>query len=121
VYTGARASGSKLVARPLNGKVFPFSLPLKNPHFIGDFFGEPGRTRTCNPLLNPEMLCSWLFKHFLASYLTVLGGVRQGFVPKVVPAKLTHDDAAGNRPAEIFLPDRGKRLREANLTVGRNQ
>jgi hypothetical protein len=29
--------------------------------------GEPGRTRTCNPLLNPEMLCSWFFKHFLAS------------------------------------------------------
>ena len=33
--------------------------------------GEPGRTRTCNPLLNPEMLCSWFFKHFLASCLTV--------------------------------------------------
>jgi len=23
--------------------------------------GEPGRTRTCNPLINPETLCSWLF------------------------------------------------------------
>jgi hypothetical protein len=29
--------------------------------------GEPGRTRTCNPLLNPEMLSSWFFKNFLAS------------------------------------------------------
>jgi hypothetical protein len=26
--------------------------------------------RTSNPLLDPEMLCSWLFKHFLASYIT---------------------------------------------------
>ena len=33
--------------------------------------GEPGRTRTSNPLLNPEMLCSWFFKHFLASCITV--------------------------------------------------
>lgn len=47
--------------------------------------GEPGRTRTCNPLLNPEMLCSWFFKHFLASYITVFHGVWQGFVPKLVP------------------------------------
>jgi hypothetical protein len=29
--------------------------------------GEPGRTRTSNPLLHPETLYSWLFKHFLAS------------------------------------------------------
>jgi hypothetical protein len=28
-------------------------------------------TRTFNPLLNPEMLCSWFFKHFLASSITV--------------------------------------------------
>src|SRR5262249_14325912 len=28
--------------------------------------GEPLRTRSCNPLLNPEALCSWFFKHFLA-------------------------------------------------------
>src|SRR5215471_7047285 len=47
--------------------------------------GEPGRTRTCNPLLTPEMLCSWFFMHFLASCITVLHGVRKGFVPKVVP------------------------------------
>jgi hypothetical protein len=47
--------------------------------------GEPGRTRTCNPLLHPEMLCSWLFKHFLASCITVLHGVQHGFVPKLVP------------------------------------
>ncbi|HZV90122.1 MAG TPA: hypothetical protein VFF95_21400 [Candidatus Binatus sp.] len=47
--------------------------------------GEPGRTRTSNPLLYPEMLCSWLFKHFFASYITVLHGVRQGFVLKPVP------------------------------------
>jgi hypothetical protein len=33
--------------------------------------GEPGRTRTCNPLLNPEMLCSWFLKHFLASSIIV--------------------------------------------------
>jgi len=26
--------------------------------------GEPGSTRTCNPLLNPEMLCGWVFKHY---------------------------------------------------------
>src|SRR6516225_8311362 len=71
--------------------------------FIGYFVGEPGRTRTCNPLLNPEMLCSSFFKHFLASHIMVFDGVRRGFVPKVVPAKLTHDDVAGNRPAEIFL------------------
>jgi hypothetical protein len=47
--------------------------------------GDPGRTRTCNPLLNPEMLCSWFFKHFLASYITILHGVRHGSVPKLVP------------------------------------
>jgi len=41
--------------------------------------------RTCNPLLNPEMLCSWFFKHFLASYITVFHGVWQGFVPRLVP------------------------------------
>src|SRR5215467_4342403 len=65
--------------------------------------GEPGRTRTCNPLLNPEILCSWLSKHFLASSITVFDGVRHGFVPKVVPkvvpkivpAQLTPDDAGG--------------------------
>jgi len=49
--------------------------------------GEPGRTRTFNPLLVPEILCSWLFKHFLASYITVFHGVRQSFVPKVVPPR----------------------------------
>src|SRR6516162_5074331 len=68
---------------------------LNRPCFIGYFVSEPGRTRTCNPLLNPEMLRSWLFKHFLASCITVFDGVRQGFVPKVVPAKLTPDDAGG--------------------------
>jgi len=73
--------------------------------------GEPGRTRTSNPLLNPEMLCSWFFKHFLASQIMVFDGVGRGFVPKVVPAKLTHDDAGRNYSAGIFLPDRGKRLR----------
>ncbi len=25
--------------------------------------GDPDRTRTCNPLLNPELLCSSFFKH----------------------------------------------------------
>ena len=47
--------------------------------------GEPGRTRTSNPLLDQKMLSSWLFKHFLVSYITVYGGVRQGSVPKLVP------------------------------------
>ena len=47
--------------------------------------GEPGRTRTSNPLLNPETLSSWLFLHFHASCITVFEGVWQGFVPKVVP------------------------------------
>jgi len=47
--------------------------------------GEPGRTRTSNPLLNPETLSSWLFLHFHASSITVFEGVWQGFVPKVVP------------------------------------
>jgi hypothetical protein len=32
-----------------------------------EIIGEPGRTRTCNPLLIPETLCSWFCKHFLAS------------------------------------------------------
>src|SRR5437016_4565839 len=47
--------------------------------------GEPGRTRTSNPLLSPETLCSWLFLHFHASCITVSHGVWQGFVPKLVP------------------------------------
>ena len=44
--------------------------------------GEPGRTRTSNPLLIPETLCSWFFKHFLASCITVFHGVWHGFVPR---------------------------------------
>jgi hypothetical protein len=61
--------------------------------------GEPGRTRTCNPLLNPEMLCSWFFKHFLASYMTVLHGVRHGSVPKLVPrfSKMQRANASSGR------------------------
>ena len=47
--------------------------------------GEPRRTRTSNPLITPETLCSWLFLHFLARCTTVFHGVWQGFVPKVVP------------------------------------
>ncbi len=47
--------------------------------------GEPGRTRTSNPLVTPEMLCSWFFMHFLVSCITVFYGVRQGFVPKLGP------------------------------------
>jgi hypothetical protein len=47
--------------------------------------GEPGRTRTCNPLLHPEMLCSWFFKHFFASHITIWHCVRHGSVPKLVP------------------------------------
>src|SRR5439155_24197153 len=47
--------------------------------------GEPGRSRTSNPLLNPETLCSWLFLHFHASCITVSHGVWRGFVPKLVP------------------------------------
>ena len=42
------------------------------------------------PLLNPEMLCSWFFKHFLASYITFSDGVRHGFVPRLVPRFLTN-------------------------------
>jgi hypothetical protein len=49
---------------------------------------EPGRTRTCNPLMTPELLCSWLFKHFLASSITVYWGLRQGSVPRLVPSLL---------------------------------
>src|ERR1700728_406282 len=37
--------------------------------------GEPGRTRTSNPLISPESLCSWLFLHFLARRSTVFDGV----------------------------------------------
>jgi hypothetical protein len=54
-------------------------------NLLGGKIGEPGRTRTSNPLLTPEMLCSWFFMHFLASCVTVIYGVRQGFVPQVVP------------------------------------
>ena len=31
------------------------------------------------------MLCSWFFKHFLASHIMFFDGIRRGFVPKVVP------------------------------------
>jgi hypothetical protein len=48
--------------------------------------GEPGRTRTYNPLITPETLSSWLFLHFLACCRTVLEGVLGGFVPKDVPS-----------------------------------
>jgi Phage integrase family len=37
--------------------------------------GEPGRTRTYNPLISAETLCSWLFLHFLARRSTVFDGV----------------------------------------------
>ena len=47
--------------------------------------GEPDRTRTCNPLINPGTLCSWLFKHFPVSRGMVFHGVRGRFVPKLVP------------------------------------
>src|SRR5271169_316141 len=43
--------------------------------------GEPGRTRTYNPLITPETLCSWLFLHFLACSSTVLGGIWRVLFP----------------------------------------
>ena len=41
--------------------------------------------RTFSPLLNLETLCSWFFKHFLASCIAVFHGVWPGFVPELVP------------------------------------
>jgi hypothetical protein len=42
------------------------------------------RFRTSGFIDRQETLCSWLFLHFRASYITVFHGVWQGFVPKLV-------------------------------------
>jgi len=49
-----------------------------------ELFGGPRRTRTCNPLMIPETLCSWFVLQFPVSCIIVLGGVWRGFVPKLV-------------------------------------
>ena len=36
-----------------------------------DLSGEPGRTRTCNPLISPGVSQSFVFKPFPVSYLIV--------------------------------------------------
>ncbi len=67
----AKVGGHRIGHNQETAGLLPAQKSAETPLVTKRSSGEPGRTRTSNPLLVPEMLCSCLFKHFLASRITV--------------------------------------------------